>query len=914
MEGETEEDEDVEEDEDDEMEVEEEGEEEGEEDEFVRGVAESLLAHALEKAEKRRELEGREKDAGSAADWEGQLRDSTEGVLFAVLRLTARRLSHVSRQAGKRGDRRRTQSGGSIPGDRRLSLVQDSLRRRGSGIVGFVGAAAGSCGSSPQGSRKPSRDGEQILSAAADLEGRAVERGARGEKKTAERERSLETKLPSLEGSPRHHSYDSRFRSRSHEFKSFSLSPQHSLGDTSRTPITCFAEDLATTVVSMATELAAICLENSTGKQPWFCALKGAAALGGVTGGGMGLDPGSYLLPACRSAAAAAAAGGLRKKHRPPRLSEIKRKTEEQPELMERLVNRVVDETVNLDMEPVGINGTNNSQQHGSHISASSGGAGNNTANTSSTTNGISDPFALFASEVTARILNCPELNVVDTSSTPATTTISRPAGAPTSASATSSPCPSSPRGRLQCERWSARGKAASCESIPEEEPSGLGGHRGSLGGGGGIGGLTGGVTLGPGSRLGPDMSRGSSVSKQSSCESITDEFSRFMVGQMEAEGRGFDLLLDYYAGKSASAILQAAVQQAATGVMTNPSAGGRRNSHLSLRSSSCCLSKQSSTESITEEFYRYMLRNMDKDGRPELMHFGVGGSSGLSRAREWSNSLLPPSPSGRYPFCIRQSSVPDRRSSDSRLSVTAPIKANSFDGYSRGSRGSAGGGVGEACGLSVRNAEAASAAGLCKSDSCLYRLGQTDRVTDMLIHDTWSSSIESLMRKNKIISDPSEEQSDSGEVVDMATNSSSSSTTTTTTTTKQPGGVCDFASRLAADIVEGGRSAAAGGRAGGQPQQQQEEVVTHRQHPLPVGERRRGFKQSRPLGGRSRPSLEQQESFEAGLQTRAVPLIHIEPDQREESGAGPTQRQQQPTQLQRGREKTPANRMRCVE
>lgn len=368
----------------------------------------------------------------------------------------------------------------------------------------------------------------------------------------------------------------------------------------------------------------------------------------------------------------------------------------------------------------------------------------------------------------------------------------------------------------------------------------------------------------------------------------------------MERLGRGFDLLLDYYAGKSASNILQAAVQQAAT--------GGRRNGHLSLRSSSCCLSKQSSTESITEEFYRYMLRNMDRDGRPELLHFGggygCGSVSGLSRAKEWSNSLLPPSPSARSPFCIRQSSVPDRRSSDSRLSVTAPIKANSFDGFARGSRGSTGGGVGDVGGLSVRPAQNASAAGLCKSDSCLYRLGQTDRATDMLIHDTWSSSIESLMRKNKIIANPTDDSCDPCEVsLEMVT-------TTTTTTTTQPG-VCNYASRLAADIVEGGRSAALG--ASGRPQQQQE-VVTGRQHPLPVGERRRGFKHSRPVGGKNRPSLEQQDSTEGGAQTRGsareVPLIHIEPDQKEESGEGPSER---PAQVgaQRGRERTPSCRTR---
>ncbi|XP_041920219.1 A-kinase anchor protein SPHKAP isoform X1 [Alosa sapidissima] len=858
-----------------EEEEEEEDDEEEEEEEFVRDVAESVLAHALEKAAKRRELDGRQKDAGGAGDWEGQLRDTTEGVLFAVLRLTARRLGRVSRHAAKKSHRDRNHDGSGVRREGEGGRLLQALERgggRGGGVLGTVGAP-GSHNGSPQRVRKPSGDGEHALTSAFSMEqesgGGGVDRG-QGKR---ERERSMEAKLPSLDSSPRH---DPRLRARGYEVKPYALSPQHSLGDT-RTPVTCFAEDLAATVVSMATELAAICLENSSGKQPWFCALKGSGALGGMMTAGAGLDAGSYLLPTCRSAAGGGGGGGgggLRKKHRPPRLSEIKRKTEEQPELMERLVNRVVDETVNLDMEPVGTSA--NGHHHSNHV--------NNT-------NGISDPFALFASEVTARILNCPELSVVDTSSS-----MSRQQQGPASTSATSSPCPTSPRGRLQCERWSSRGKAASCESIPEEEPSGLGGGRGGPGG----------RTLGPGSRLGPDLSR--SVSKQSSCESITDEFSRFMVGQMEAEGRGFDLLLDYYAGNSASAILQAAVQQAATGGRrnnnNNSSSNGGSSAHLSLRSSSCCLSKQSSTESITEEFYRYMIRNMDRDGRPELLHFGGGYVSGLSRAKEWSNSLLPPSPSARNPFCIRQSSVPDRRSSDSRLTVTAPIKANSFDGFARGSRGSTGGGVGETGGLSVRSAERASAAGLCKSDSCLYRLGQTDRATDMLIHDTWSSSIEALMRKNKIISDAANDSCDAMETT----------TTTAASTAAQPG-VCNFASRLAADIVEGGRSAAVGAGGPSTAQQQPQEAVTIQKQPFTVGERRRGFKQSRPAGGRSQSSLEQQESMEAGPQghrggAREVPLIHIEPDQREESREGPAERSAQPgSGEQRGRERTLVSR-----
>ncbi|KAG7248265.1 hypothetical protein CRUP_004772 [Coryphaenoides rupestris] len=539
-----------------------------------------------------------------------------------------------------------------------------------------------------------------------------------------------------------------------------SLTPQSSLNSCSsllsfrmdsesRTPVNCFADELATTVVSMATELAAICLENSTGKQPWFCGLKGAPEEG----------PEAYLLPACRTVLRRKEVQNgstTSKKHRAPRLSEIKRKTEEQPELMERLVNRVVDETVNPD-EP-------------------------------------QDPFALFASEVTARIMNCPELNVVDTSK----------AG--------------QPRSRLQCERWS-RGKASSYESIPEEDGDPLGTHN----------------TLGPGSRLGQNLSRGSSISKQSSCESITDEFSRFMVNQMETEGRGFDLLLDYYAGKNASSILAAAVQQAAT----------KKNGHLNVRASSC-LSKQSSTESITEEFYRFMLKDMDKENK----------DYSFTKTKEWSNSLLPPSP--RTSFCIRQSSVPDRRSSDSRLTVGSPMKANSFDGFTRNSHGDT---------LNIYPSNSVSASGLCKSDSCLYQRGKADQITDMLIHETWSSSIESLMRKNKIIADPE----DSIELEAAAADS-------------QPQ-VQQFANRLAADIVETGKSSLS---LGGPPEGAGSPLGRQQQQPrMPVGERRRGFKQSRPGCSRSKGSQEKAGTGDAGAAlrmrcTRDVPLIHIEGDQKD--------------------------------
>lgn len=483
-----------------------------------------------------------------------------------------------------------------------------------------------------------------------------------------------------------------------------------------KTSVNCFAEDLATTVVSMATELAAICLENSSSKQPWFCALKAGSE-----------SPEGFLLPSRSALRRKETHNGVTKKHRPPRLSEIKRKTEEQPELMERLVNRVVDETVNLD-EPV-----------------------------------TSDPCALFASEVTARIMNCPELNVVDTSKSGQTS-----------------------RSRLQCERWGSRGKASSCESIPEEDADPSGAPN----------------SLDPGSRLGHNLSRGSSISKQSSCESITDEFSCFMVNQMETEGRGFDLLLDYYAGKNASNILAAAIQQATC----------KKNGHLSVRTSAC-LSKQSSTESITEEFYRFMLRDMDK----EIKDYG------MAKTKEWSNNLLPP-PS-RALFCIRQSSVPDRRSSDSRLTVNSPIKANSFDGFAQNVHCDS---------LNIFSSK--SSTGLCKSDSCLYKRGQTDHMTDMLIHETWANSIESLMRKNKIIAHPTEDVPEPD-------------------VESQPH-VQLFANRLAADIVESGKS-----------------LLGSQANVSPVGERRRGFKQSR-LGSNHARSKQTQ---------REVPLIHIEPDRRDE-------------------------------
>uniref|UniRef100_A0A7N8WPN0 SPHK1 interactor, AKAP domain containing n=1 Tax=Mastacembelus armatus TaxID=205130 RepID=A0A7N8WPN0_9TELE len=692
-------------------------------DDLINEVADSLFKHALEKAKKKKELEGNGKDAPSVQVF---LQDSVNNLLFDILCLTQKKISHIA--TCDKGSVETQEEGTCAVESSSINEHKDSLSQ----LQCVVGHSQ-STNIENQIGMLHSTDKLTMVS--------------------GPKEKCVEIPVYSTEKRGRLVSgSDSR---------QASLSPQSSLNSCSsllslrmdsesRTPITCYADDLAATVVSMATELAAICLENSTGKQPWFCALKGTSTEA----------PEAYLIPACRTVLRrkeGQSSNAASKKHRAPRLSEIKRKTEEQPELMERLVNRVVDESVNLD-EP-------------------------------------QDPFALFASEVTARIMNCPELNVVDTSKT------------------------GQSRSRLQCERWS-RGKASSYESIPEEDADSSGTPN----------------TLGPGSRLGQNLSWGSSISKQSSCESITDEFSRFMVNQMETEGRGFDLLLDYYAGKNASSILAAAVQQAAS----------KKNGHLNVRASSC-LSKQSSTESITEEFYRFMLRDMDKENK----------EYGIAKTKEWSNSLFPPSP--RTPFCIRQSSVPDRRSSDSRLTVNSPIKANSFDGFARNVHGDT---------LNIYPTNSVSATGLCKSDSCLYQRGKTDQITDMLIHETWSSSIESLMRKNKIIADPEDS-------IELEAAGDS-----------QPH-VQQFANRLAADIVDIGKSALGSQQdvAGGTP-------GSHSQPNMPVGERRRGFKQSHLSCSRSRSSQEQAAiGVGSGVSDttlrvrgpRDVPLIHIEGDQRDE-------------------------------
>ncbi|NXJ78637.1 SPKAP protein, partial [Trogon melanurus] len=504
--------------------------------------------------------------------------------------------------------------------------------------------------------------------------------------------------------------------------------------------ITDFAEELAETVVSMATEIAAICLENSNGKQPWFCAWKR---------GNEYLVTQSLSCRVMKRKKETHANGSVVRKHRAPRLSEIKRKTDEHPELKERLMNRVVDESINLEDAPDSVN--------------------------------------IFANEVAAKIMNLTELSVVD----------SIWQG------------PNHPRNRLHCERWS-RAKGSSCESIPEEDS----GSKASFN------------TLGLVNALGQPVSQASSVSKQSSCESITDEFSRFMVNQMENEGRGFDLLLDYYAGKNANTILTSALQQVA-----------KKNGHLNVRPS--CPSKQSSTESITEEFYRYMLREIEKENKEHL--------SSPRNSKDWCGSLLPPSL--RSPFCFRQSSVPDGRSSGSRLTVNVPVKANSLDGFAHHHRDS----------LSVQPVSTGASSGLCKSDSCLYQRCKTDQVTDMLIHETWASSIESLMRKNKIIASGAEAEqfhSDS------------------------PPHVEQYANRLAANIVESGKNLIV-------VQQDSfdyasREHVLESKHPQSATQLQSKAKKDGENLEEKREILQSPGCLPAG-QLREVPVIQIETDQRDE-------------------------------
>ncbi|KAM9009224.1 A-kinase anchor protein SPHKAP isoform 2-T2 [Ara ararauna] len=507
--------------------------------------------------------------------------------------------------------------------------------------------------------------------------------------------------------------------------------------------ITDFAEELAETVVSMATEIAAICLENSNGKQPWFCAWKK---------GNEYLVTQSLSCRTMKRKKETHANGSVVRKNRAPRLSEIKRKTDEHPELKERLMNRVVDESISLEDTPDSVN--------------------------------------IFANEVAAKIMNLTELSMVD----------SIWQG------------PNHPRNRLHCERWS-RAKASSCESIPEEDSDSKASFN----------------TLGLMNAFGLPVSQTSSVSKQSSCESITDEFSRFMVNQMENEGRGFDLLLDYYAGKNANNILTSALQQVA-----------KKNGHLNVRPS--CPSKQSSTESITEEFYRYMLREIEKENKDNL--------SSPRNSKDWCGSLLPPSL--RSPFCFRQSSMPDSRSSGSRLTVSVPVKANSLDGFAHHHQDS----------LSVQPVSTVASSGLCKSDSCLYQRCKTDQITDMLIHETWASSIESLMRKNKIIADEAE----AAEADQFHSDS--------------PPHVEQYANRLATNIVESGKNLIVGQQDSFDYTSQ--ERVLESKHP-------QSTTQTQPKPKRDGVNLDEKNQHMKNpghlpaSQHREVPLIQIETDQRDE-------------------------------
>ncbi|XP_015273309.1 PREDICTED: A-kinase anchor protein SPHKAP, partial [Gekko japonicus] len=513
--------------------------------------------------------------------------------------------------------------------------------------------------------------------------------------------------------------------------------------------ITDFAEELAETVVSMATEIAAICLDNSNGKQPWFCAWKRGS---------------EYLMPqalSCRTIKrkkeTTQSNGAVVRKHRPPRLSEIKRKTDEHPELKERLMNRVVDESINLD----------------------------------------DTPDSSFANEVAAKIMNLAELSMTDNVWQ----------------------SPNHPRNRLLCDRWN-RVNASSCESIPEEDSDSKGSAN----------------TLGLMNTLGQPISRTSSISKQSSCESITDEFSRFMVNQMENEGREFDLLLDYYAGKNATNILTSALQQAS-----------KKNGHLNVRPS--CPSKQSSTESITEEFYRYMLKEIEKENKENVFS--------ARNSKDWSSSLFPPSQ--RSPFCFRQSSMPDR-SSASRLTVNVPIKANSLDGCSRN---------GHQDSLSVQPVNTVSSSGLCKSDSYLYQRCRSDQVTDMLIHETWANSIKALMCKNKIIVDEREVTEPEQHPHDS------------------PPHVQLYANRLAANIVESGKTLIA------IHQDSTKRDGSEESSPVP-----KGTQSSKLIGERIGLDAKRQYSAASGMFPtkftsssaclREVPLIQIETDQREDLDKGP--------------------------
>ncbi|XP_032887960.1 A-kinase anchor protein SPHKAP [Amblyraja radiata] len=523
------------------------------------------------------------------------------------------------------------------------------------------------------------------------------------------------------------------------------LSPSKSLFQVEKSTandlsINGFADHVSKTVVSMATEMAAICLENTNAKQPWFCPWKSRFG-----------DHEHFMVPQSSSARSLTRSKDSQpttaKRLKPPRLSEIKRKTQEQPELKEKLMNRVVDESLNLDDALDQINN--------------------------------------FAQEVTAKIVNSAELMVMDTVR--------------------------QGQGRARNRLLGREKKTSSYESIPEEDTD-------SNSSWAAVGAMT---------KFGQPVSRGSSISKQSSCESITDEFSNFMMNQMENEGWGFELLLDYYASKHASNILNAALQQAC-----------RKNGHLSV--SATCLSKQSSTESITEEFYRYMLHELDKESKEGKAN------------KELHNMLVPPA--GRTTLSFRQSSMPDRRASEGRLTVTPPVKANSFDGFARKDRRNT---------LHVHPGDAAMSTNLYKSltDSCLYQRSKTDHITDMLINETWSNSIEALMRKNKIIGDDADNQC--GEPL-----------------SKQQAETCP--TWVVTDAIKCGKS-------GSSSQQGSSETAPHNSRTesklceTDVGQRVEKAKlvtDKKGFSSHDRAAVKRKKMSHC---PREVPLIHIEDDQKEE-------------------------------
>lgn len=183
---------------------------------------------------------------------------------------------------------------------------------------------------------------------------------------------------------------------------------------------------------------------------------------------------------------------------------------------------------------------------------------------------------------------------------------------------------------------------------------------------------------------------------------------------------------------------------------------------------------------------------------------------------------------------------------------MNVPIKANSLDGFAHHRQDS----------LSVQPVSTVASAGLCKSDSCLYQRGKTDQITDMLIHETWASSIESLMRKNKIIADEAE------------------ATEADQFYSDSPPHVEQYAKRLAANIVESGKSLIV-------VQQDSfdnasREHVLESKHPRSTTQIQPKPKVEEVNLGEKKEHVKSPGSLPAG-QLREVPLIQIETDQRDE-------------------------------